>query len=81
VEASTKPIRPHKASAKTFEEASPQRQRLSRRLSRRSNNSDSTTAGYHSPTSVPLDSAARKALFQDFLEWRRQQSILQQPSP
>jgi hypothetical protein len=77
VEASTKPIRPHKASAKTFEEPSPQRQRLTRR----SNNSDSTTAGYHSPTSVPLDSAARKALFQDFLEWRRQQSILQQSGP
>ena len=74
VEAST---RPHKASAKTFEAPSPQRQRLSRR----SNNSDSTTAGYHPRTNVPLDSAARKALFQDFLEWRRQQSILQQSGP
>jgi hypothetical protein len=77
VEASTKSIRPHKASAKTFEAPSPQHQRLSRR----SNNSDSTTAGYHSPTSAPLDSAARKALFQDFLEWRKQQSILQQSTP
>jgi hypothetical protein len=45
----------------------PQRQRLYRR----SNNSDSTTVGRHSATNVPLDSAARKALFQDFLEWRR----------
>jgi hypothetical protein len=69
VVAGTRSIRPHKASAKTFEAASPQRQRL---------HSDSTPAGFHPPTNVPLESTARKALFQEFLEWRRQQSILQQ---
>jgi hypothetical protein len=77
VEASTSSTRPHKASAKTFEAPSPQRQRLSRR----SNNSEPTTAGYHRPTDVPLDSAACKALFKDFLEWQRQQSIGQQSGP
>jgi hypothetical protein len=77
VEASTSSIRPHKVSAKTFEAPSPQRQRLSRR----GNNSEPTTAGYHRPTDVPLDSAARKALFKDFLEWQRQQSIGQQSGP
>ena len=66
VEASTRSIRPHKASAKTSEAASPHRQRLY---------SDSTPAGYHPPTNVPLEPTERKALFQDFLEWRRQQQF------